>query len=98
MPIAALLSAQTRRPAEKPRSMAIEAMPTPSAAPFMLPANSAPPELSAIIFCVVDQRFVVCAPRTQAPPRVDRRARKHPAKPVPRISRIAAPSSRQGKP
>eukprot|EP00969_Alexandrium_andersonii_P300351 13278942-Alexandrium_andersonii.AAC.1 len=53
MPIAALLSAYTRRPAEKPRSTAIEAMPTPSAAPFTMPASSAPPELSTIVFCVV---------------------------------------------
>eukprot|EP00969_Alexandrium_andersonii_P111737 4935109-Alexandrium_andersonii.AAC.1 len=50
--LAALLSACTRRPAEKPRSMAIEAMPMPSAAPVTMPANSASPELSAMVFCV----------------------------------------------
>eukprot|EP00969_Alexandrium_andersonii_P319877 14132240-Alexandrium_andersonii.AAC.1 len=37
--------------------MAIEAMPMPSAAPFAMPANSASPELSAIVFCVVDECF-----------------------------------------
>eukprot|EP00969_Alexandrium_andersonii_P238841 10542736-Alexandrium_andersonii.AAC.1 len=34
MPVAALLSAYTRRPAENPRSRAMGAVPTPSAAPF----------------------------------------------------------------
>eukprot|EP00969_Alexandrium_andersonii_P158334 6995537-Alexandrium_andersonii.AAC.1 len=82
MPIAALLSAYTRRPAEKPRSRAIEAMPMSSAAPFTMPPRSAPPELSAIVFCVVDQRLMVRTPRRQNPPHVDRRARKHPAKSV----------------
>eukprot|EP00969_Alexandrium_andersonii_P142091 6281626-Alexandrium_andersonii.AAC.1 len=52
MPIAALLSAYTRRPAGKPRSTGIEATPTPSAAPFTMPANSASPELTAVVFCV----------------------------------------------
>eukprot|EP00969_Alexandrium_andersonii_P358076 15450221-Alexandrium_andersonii.AAC.1 len=58
IPIAALRSAYTRRPAEKPRSRAIEAMPTPSAAPFSMPANSAYPELSATDFCAVGQRLM----------------------------------------
>eukprot|EP00969_Alexandrium_andersonii_P280961 12421778-Alexandrium_andersonii.AAC.1 len=68
MPIAALLSAYTWGRAEKPRSMELEAMPTPSATPLTMPASSAAPELSAMVFCVGDQRVVVCAPRTQTPP------------------------------
>eukprot|EP00969_Alexandrium_andersonii_P055260 2435063-Alexandrium_andersonii.AAC.1 len=63
--------------------MAIEATPTPSAVPFTMPANSASPELSAMVFCVVDQCFMVRTPHTQAPPRVDRRVRKHLAKSMP---------------
>eukprot|EP00969_Alexandrium_andersonii_P174698 7725030-Alexandrium_andersonii.AAC.1 len=57
-------------------------MPIPSAAPFTMPANSAAPELNAIVFCVVDPCFMVCTPRMQTPPHVDRRVRKHPAKSV----------------
>eukprot|EP00969_Alexandrium_andersonii_P124408 5497707-Alexandrium_andersonii.AAC.1 len=62
-----------------------------------MPANSASPELSAIGFCVVDQRLTVCTPRTQTPPHVDRRARRHPTKSVSTNVRITAPSSCQGK-
>eukprot|EP00969_Alexandrium_andersonii_P033274 1452767-Alexandrium_andersonii.AAC.1 len=36
-------------PLGKPRSMAMEAIPTPSAAPFAMPAYSASPELSAMV-------------------------------------------------
>eukprot|EP00969_Alexandrium_andersonii_P108050 4767172-Alexandrium_andersonii.AAC.1 len=79
MPTAALLSAYTRRPAEKPRSRAIADMPMPSAAPFTTPPSSASPELSAIVFCVVGQCLMVCTPRRQTPPHVDRRARRRPA-------------------
>eukprot|EP00969_Alexandrium_andersonii_P344018 15205366-Alexandrium_andersonii.AAC.1 len=75
----------------------MEAMPTPSAAPFTLPASSASPGLSAIVFCVVDQCLMVCTPRMQTPPHVDRRARRHQAKSVSTNVRITAPSSCQGK-
>eukprot|EP00969_Alexandrium_andersonii_P172905 7643277-Alexandrium_andersonii.AAC.1 len=80
MPRAALLSAYTRRPAEKPRSRATEAMPRPSAAPFTTPANSASPEPSAIVFCVEDQCLTACAPRVQTPPRMKRLAHRRPGK------------------
>eukprot|EP00969_Alexandrium_andersonii_P088674 3912466-Alexandrium_andersonii.AAC.1 len=62
-----------------PRSKAMEAMPMPSAAPFTMPANSASPELSAIVFCVVDQCLTVRAPRIQTPPPVERLVRRRPA-------------------
>eukprot|EP00969_Alexandrium_andersonii_P301972 13348530-Alexandrium_andersonii.AAC.1 len=39
MPVAALLSAQTSRAAEKPRAWATAASPRPSAAPLTMPAN-----------------------------------------------------------
>eukprot|EP00969_Alexandrium_andersonii_P117953 5217496-Alexandrium_andersonii.AAC.1 len=42
-------------------------MPTPSAAPLRMPPSSASPELSAIVFCVVDQCLMVCSPRMQTP-------------------------------
>eukprot|EP00969_Alexandrium_andersonii_P330765 14619264-Alexandrium_andersonii.AAC.1 len=77
-PIAALPSAYTRRPAEKPRSRAIETMPIPSAAPFTMPASSASPELSASVFCVEDQRLTVC------PPHADPSARGAPGAQAPR--------------
>eukprot|EP00969_Alexandrium_andersonii_P335128 14810648-Alexandrium_andersonii.AAC.1 len=96
MPIAALLSAYTRRPAEKPRSKAMEAMPMPSAAPLTMPASSAPPSSA--------RSFLLGGPvpngtrSTRAdPPRVDRRARRQPAKSASTNAWIAAPSSRQGK-
>eukprot|EP00969_Alexandrium_andersonii_P311676 13772276-Alexandrium_andersonii.AAC.1 len=69
----------------------MDAMPRPSAAPFMMPANSASPELSAIVFCVVDQCLTVCSPRTQTPPHVERLVRRHPAKSVSTNVRMAAP-------
>eukprot|EP00969_Alexandrium_andersonii_P280644 12407864-Alexandrium_andersonii.AAC.1 len=74
MPIAALLSAYTRRPAEKPRSKAMEAMPIPPAAPFTMLASSALPELSAIVFCVVDQCLTA-----RVPPHADPSARGAPS-------------------
>eukprot|EP00969_Alexandrium_andersonii_P331908 14668457-Alexandrium_andersonii.AAC.1 len=40
----------------------------------------ASPELSVMVFCVVDQCLMVCTPRMQTPPHVDRRVREHPAK------------------
>eukprot|EP00969_Alexandrium_andersonii_P249809 11040272-Alexandrium_andersonii.AAC.1 len=73
------------------------AMPRPSAAPFTMPANSASPELSAIVFCVVGQCLTACAPRVQTPPHVERLARRHPAKSASTNARMAAPSSCQGK-
>eukprot|EP00969_Alexandrium_andersonii_P216969 9583394-Alexandrium_andersonii.AAC.1 len=97
MPIAPLLPACTRRRAEKPRSMAMEAIPTRSAAPFTMPANSASPELSAMVFCVVDQCLVICTPTHADPLHVDRRVRKHPATSVSTNVRISATSSCQGK-
>eukprot|EP00969_Alexandrium_andersonii_P347477 15363436-Alexandrium_andersonii.AAC.1 len=56
--------------------------PSPSAAPFTMPANSASPEFKAMVFWVVDQRLMACRPRTHTPPHVDRRVRRHPAKSV----------------
>eukprot|EP00969_Alexandrium_andersonii_P065075 2864970-Alexandrium_andersonii.AAC.1 len=58
----------------------MDVMPRPSAAPVTIPASSASPELSAIVFCVVDQCLTACAPRMQTPPHVERLARRHPAK------------------
>eukprot|EP00969_Alexandrium_andersonii_P343421 15179750-Alexandrium_andersonii.AAC.1 len=72
-------------------------MPVPSAAPLMTPASTASPEFSAIVFCVVDQCLMVCTPRAQTPPQVDRRARRRPAKSVSASARAPAPSSCQGK-
>eukprot|EP00969_Alexandrium_andersonii_P334549 14784557-Alexandrium_andersonii.AAC.1 len=69
----------------------------PSAAPFTMPANSASQELSAIVFCVVDQCLTVRAPRMPTPPRVDRRARRHPATSASAKIQIPTPSSCQGK-
>eukprot|EP00969_Alexandrium_andersonii_P072449 3196837-Alexandrium_andersonii.AAC.1 len=77
--------------------MAMGAIPMPSAAPFTMPAKSASPELSAIVFCVVSQCLMARAPRAQTPPHVDRRARMHPAKSVSTNARIATPSSCHGK-
>eukprot|EP00969_Alexandrium_andersonii_P263159 11632751-Alexandrium_andersonii.AAC.1 len=62
-----------------------------------MPVNSASSELSAMDLRVVDQCFMVRAPRTQDPPHVDRRARKHPTKSVSTNARTPAPSSCQGK-
>eukprot|EP00969_Alexandrium_andersonii_P114254 5050808-Alexandrium_andersonii.AAC.1 len=72
-------------------------MPMPSAAPFTMPANSAPPELSAFVFCVVDQRLLARSPRVQTPPRMGRRVRRHPAMSVSTNVRIAAPLSCRGR-
>eukprot|EP00969_Alexandrium_andersonii_P215283 9508864-Alexandrium_andersonii.AAC.1 len=69
--MAALLSAQTSREAEKPRSWAMAVRPKPSAAPFAIPASSASPELKAMVFWVVDQCLKACNPRAHAPPHVD---------------------------
>eukprot|EP00969_Alexandrium_andersonii_P066651 2938467-Alexandrium_andersonii.AAC.1 len=62
-----------------------------------MPASSASSELSALVFCVVGQCFMVRTPHTQTPPHVDRRLLKHPAKSAPTNARIANPSSCQGK-
>eukprot|EP00969_Alexandrium_andersonii_P015442 675109-Alexandrium_andersonii.AAC.1 len=62
-----------------------------------MPANSASPELSAIVFCVVGQCLTARAPRMQTPPHVGRLVRRHPAKSVSTNVRITAPSSSQGK-
>eukprot|EP00969_Alexandrium_andersonii_P252141 11144442-Alexandrium_andersonii.AAC.1 len=51
-PVAALLSEKL-----KPRSWATATSPRPSAAPLATPANSASPELKAMVFWVVDQRL-----------------------------------------
>eukprot|EP00969_Alexandrium_andersonii_P238897 10545958-Alexandrium_andersonii.AAC.1 len=66
-------------------------MPRPSAAPFTMAANSASPDLSAIVFCVVGQCLTVCTPRMQTPPHVERLAHRHPAKSVSTNVRMAAP-------
>eukprot|EP00969_Alexandrium_andersonii_P233743 10319885-Alexandrium_andersonii.AAC.1 len=47
IPVAALLSAQTSRGAEKPRSWAMAFRPNPSAAPLTIPASSASPHARA---------------------------------------------------
>eukprot|EP00969_Alexandrium_andersonii_P034160 1493814-Alexandrium_andersonii.AAC.1 len=57
--------------------------PRPSVAPVTIPADSASPELKAMVFRVMDQHFLVCCPRRHTPPHVDRRVRKQPAKSVP---------------
>eukprot|EP00969_Alexandrium_andersonii_P155239 6862908-Alexandrium_andersonii.AAC.1 len=62
-----------------------------------MPASSAPPELSAMVFCVADQCFNVCCPHTHTPPLVDRRAVRHPATSVSTYARLASPASCQGK-
>eukprot|EP00969_Alexandrium_andersonii_P122734 5425650-Alexandrium_andersonii.AAC.1 len=56
------------------------ARPSPSAAPFTIPANSASPELKATVFWVVGQCLTACWPRVRTPRHVDRRVSKHPAK------------------
>eukprot|EP00969_Alexandrium_andersonii_P117219 5184424-Alexandrium_andersonii.AAC.1 len=73
------------------------AMPRPSAAPFTMPANSASPELSAIVFCEMGQRLTARTPHIQTPPHAERLVRRHPAKSVSTKVRMAAPSSCQGK-
>eukprot|EP00969_Alexandrium_andersonii_P149881 6628015-Alexandrium_andersonii.AAC.1 len=67
MPIAALLSAQTSRAAENPRSWAMADDPRPSAAPLTTSASFASPELNAMVFCVVDQGLLARNPRTHTP-------------------------------
>eukprot|EP00969_Alexandrium_andersonii_P014536 634201-Alexandrium_andersonii.AAC.1 len=62
-----------------------------------MPANSASPELSAIVFCVVGQCLIARVPRAQTPPLVGRRARRRPAKSASANARTSAPSSRHGK-
>eukprot|EP00969_Alexandrium_andersonii_P151213 6686082-Alexandrium_andersonii.AAC.1 len=71
--------------------------PRPSAAPWTTPANSASPELKAMVFCVVDQCLMARRPRTHTPPQMDRRARRRPAKIVSAYTRRATPSSCHGK-
>eukprot|EP00969_Alexandrium_andersonii_P088899 3923526-Alexandrium_andersonii.AAC.1 len=82
MPIAALLSAQTRNPASMPKSRATDTSHRPSADPSTTPASSASAELRAIVFWVVDQRLIVREPHMAAPPQVERRAAAQPAKSV----------------
>eukprot|EP00969_Alexandrium_andersonii_P191737 8468500-Alexandrium_andersonii.AAC.1 len=62
-----------------------------------MPASSASPELSAIVFRVVDQCLTVRVPRMQTPPHVERIVRRHPAKSASTNVRITAPSSCQAK-
>eukprot|EP00969_Alexandrium_andersonii_P373416 15483978-Alexandrium_andersonii.AAC.1 len=69
IPMAALLSAQTSREAENPRSWAMAVRPNPSAAPLTIPANSASPELRAVVAWAVDQRLTARSPRVHTPPR-----------------------------
>eukprot|EP00969_Alexandrium_andersonii_P347553 15366817-Alexandrium_andersonii.AAC.1 len=73
------------------------ASPRPSAAPLTTPANSASPELKAMVFWVVDQCSMARCPRMRAPPRVGRRARRRPAKSASTYARRVAPSSCHGK-
>eukprot|EP00969_Alexandrium_andersonii_P113884 5034082-Alexandrium_andersonii.AAC.1 len=80
MPIAALLSAQTRSSVPTPKSRATDTSPMPSAAPLTIPASSASPERRAIVFWVEDQCLITWDSRVAAPPRVERRAVIHPAK------------------
>eukprot|EP00969_Alexandrium_andersonii_P230944 10199118-Alexandrium_andersonii.AAC.1 len=80
IPIAALLSAQTSKAAENPRSWATADNPKPSAPPLATPASSASLELKAMVFCVVDQCLMARKPRMRTHPRVNRRASKRPAK------------------
>eukprot|EP00969_Alexandrium_andersonii_P263652 11653315-Alexandrium_andersonii.AAC.1 len=96
IPIAALLSARTSRGAANPRSWATATSPSPSAAPLATPANSASPDLKAMVFCAVDQRVTAHNPRAHAPPRVDRLA-AHPAKSASTYARRMAPSPCHGK-
>eukprot|EP00969_Alexandrium_andersonii_P010973 477648-Alexandrium_andersonii.AAC.1 len=97
MPIAALLSAQTSREAANSTSWAMATKPRPSAAPSTMPASSASPELNAMVFCVVAQCLVAHRPRTHAPPHVERRARKHPAKSASTYTQRGAPSPCHGR-
>eukprot|EP00969_Alexandrium_andersonii_P318139 14053007-Alexandrium_andersonii.AAC.1 len=71
--------------------MATEAVPTPSAVPFTMPANPASPELSAMFLRVVDQCLIVRTPRRQTAPHVDRRVRRPPAKTVSTKARTPTP-------
>eukprot|EP00969_Alexandrium_andersonii_P308888 13651190-Alexandrium_andersonii.AAC.1 len=97
MPTAALLSAQTSREAENPRSWAMAVRPKPSAAPLKIPASSASLELKTMVSWVMDQCLMACSPRTRAPPLVERRVRRHAAKSVSTYARRVAPSSCHGK-
>eukprot|EP00969_Alexandrium_andersonii_P177611 7854255-Alexandrium_andersonii.AAC.1 len=60
-----------------------------------MPANSASPELEAMVFCVVDR--CLRARSARKPPRVDRLACEHPAKSASTYAWRVAPSSRHGK-
>eukprot|EP00969_Alexandrium_andersonii_P201615 8907738-Alexandrium_andersonii.AAC.1 len=61
-----------------------------------MPASSASPELSAIVFCVVDQCLMACTPRTQTFPHVGRQVRRRPAKSVSTNVRTPAPRPAKG--
>eukprot|EP00969_Alexandrium_andersonii_P184266 8141757-Alexandrium_andersonii.AAC.1 len=73
------------------------ARPRPSAGPLATPASPASPELKAMVFCVVDQCLTARKPLAHAPPQIDRRARKRPAKSVSAYARRGAPSPCRGK-
>eukprot|EP00969_Alexandrium_andersonii_P043056 1888871-Alexandrium_andersonii.AAC.1 len=62
----ALLSAQTCSATEKNRLLATGAHPSPSAAPSAMPANSALPELKAMVFRVE----TLCSPAHWPRPRL----------------------------
>eukprot|EP00969_Alexandrium_andersonii_P185131 8178889-Alexandrium_andersonii.AAC.1 len=61
--------------AENPKSWAIATRPRPSAAPLTTPANSASPELNAMVFGVADECLMAREPRMHVPPHVDLRVR-----------------------
>eukprot|EP00969_Alexandrium_andersonii_P093639 4136463-Alexandrium_andersonii.AAC.1 len=72
-------------------------MPTPSAAPFTMPANSASPELSAIVFCVDDQCLTVCSPARRPLRAWSAERAGTPQSPRQRTRGSQPPSSCQGK-
>ena len=80
------------RGSSRPKAAAKLAMPRPSAEPLTTPANSASPELSAMVFWVTDQCFRTCGPLQHSPPDVDLRVITHPAKSV--STNVLSPSSR----
>eukprot|EP00969_Alexandrium_andersonii_P270284 11946934-Alexandrium_andersonii.AAC.1 len=69
----------------------------PSAAPVAMPANSAPLELTAMVFCVVDQCFDRAHPTRADPPRMwTAECGGTRQKSVSAKVRIQTPSSRHG--
>eukprot|EP00969_Alexandrium_andersonii_P230960 10199870-Alexandrium_andersonii.AAC.1 len=61
-----------------------------------MPANSASPELNAMVFWVVNQCLMAREPRTRTPTQVDLWVRRHPAKSVSTCTRRVGPSSCHG--